>query len=118
MAGLYSETMKKLSELSEDDFELYKMRWGFVDYDQALVDRVGREAYAMIPACTPVRRNAMTQILASFENSSERKVWADRIEGKVTQTTVNVNHETSDKVGDLKTYTQEYLDDLFAKKGL
>lgn len=57
----------------------------------------------------------MLQIMASFEDSYERKEWADRIEGKATQTTINVNHDTSDSIDELKKYTKDKLDSLFGE---
>ena len=69
--------------------------------------------YNNIPPATPVAKNAMLQIMASYENSFDRKEWADRIEGKATQTTVNVNHSTKDGVEELKNYTKAKLDELF-----
>lgn len=110
---LYSETMRELSALDEESLLLYQMRWGMVDVDEVLVEKVGFSAYSQIPPATAIRKNAMLQILASLEDSSERKEWADRIEGKVTQTTVNVNHDTKDSVEVLKDYTKAKLDELF-----
>lgn len=110
---LYSETMRELSSLDERSLELYQMRWGLIDVDETLLSEVGFEVYSQIPPCTPIAKNAMLQIMASFEDSYERKEWADRIEGKVTQTTVNVNHDTKDGVDELKNYTKAKLDELF-----
>lgn len=110
---LYSETMRELSLLDEDSLKLYQMRWGIVDVDEVLVSKVGFDVFSEIPPATPVAKNAMLQIMASFEDSYERKEWADRIEGKATQTTVNVNHDTKDGVDELKNYTKAKLDELF-----
>lgn len=110
---LYSETMRELSLLDEESLQLYQMRWGLVDVDEVLVSKVGFKAFSAIPPATPVAKNAMLQIMASFEDSYERKEWADRIEGKATQTTVNVNHDTKDGVDELKNYTKAKLDELF-----
>ena len=110
---LYSETMRELSLLDEESLQLYQMRWGLVDVDEVLVSKVGFEVFSAIPPATPVAKNAMLQIMASFEDSYERKEWADRIEGKATQTTVNVNHDTKDGVDELKNYTKAKLDELF-----
>lgn len=110
---LYSETMRELSLLDEDSLKLYQMRWGLVDVDEVLVSKIGFEVYNSIPPATPVAKNAMLQIMASFEDNYERKEWADRIEGKATQTTINVNHDTKDGVEELKNYTKAKLDELF-----
>lgn len=110
---LYSETMRELSLLDEDSLKLYQMRWGLVDVDEVLVSKIGFEVYNSIPPATPVAKNAMLQIMASFGDNYERKEWADRIEGKATQTTVNVNHDTKDGVEELKNYTKAKLDELF-----
>lgn len=110
---LYSETMRELSLLDEDSLRLYQMRWGLIDSEEELINSVGFEVYSQIPPCTPVAKNAMLQIMASFDDSIERKEWADRIEGKATQTTVNVNHDTKDGVEELKNYTKAKLDELF-----
>lgn len=110
---LYSETMRELSLLDEDSLTLYQMRWGLIDVDEEILEKVGFEVYSQIPPATPVAKNAMLQIMASYEDSYERKEWADRIEGKATQTTVNVNHDTKDGVEELKNYTKEKLDELF-----
>ena len=110
---LYSETMRELSALDEDSLRLYQMRWGLIDVEEELISSVGYHTYSQIPPCTPITKNAMLQIMASFEDSVERKEWADRIEGKATQTTVNVNHDTKDGIEELKNYTKEKLDELF-----
>ena len=110
---LYSETMRELSLLDEDSLKLYQMRWGLIDVDEVIVNKVGFAVYNNIPPATPVAKNAMLQIMASYENSFDRKEWADRIEGKATQTTVNVNHDTKDGVEELKNYTKAKLDELF-----
>lgn len=110
---LYSETMRELSLLDEDSLKLYQMRWGLIDVDEVIVSKVGFAVYNNIPPATPVAKNAMLQIMASYENSFDRKEWADRIEGKATQTTVNVNHDTKDGVEELKNYTKAKLDELF-----
>lgn len=110
---LYSETMRELSYLDEKSLLLYQMRWDMIEVDSTLVESVGYEAYNSIPPATPIRKNAMLQIMASLEDSMERKEWADRIEGKATQTTVNVNHDTKDGVEELKNYTKDKLDELF-----
>lgn len=112
---LYSETMRELSLLDEESLELYQMKWGIIDVDAELIKKVGFKAYEAIPPATPVTRNAMLQILASYEDSVERKEWADRIEGKSTQTTVNVNHDTKDSIEELQKYTKDKLDNLFGK---
>ena len=110
---LYSETMRELSALDEDSLRLYQMRWGLIDVEEELINSVGYHAYSKIPPCTPIAKNAMLQIMDSFEDSVERKEWADRIAGKATQTTVNVNHDTKDGIEELKNYTKEKLDELF-----
>lgn len=107
--------MRELSLLDEDSLKLYQMRWGLCDIDEVLLSKVGFSAYEKIPPATPVAKNAMLQIMASFEDSGERREWADRIEGKATQTTVNVNHDTKDGVEELKNYTKAKLDELFGK---
>lgn len=112
---LYSETMRELSLLDEDSLKLYQMRWGLIDVDEVIVSKVGFAVYNKIPPATPVAKNAMLQIMASYENSFDRKEWADRIEGKATQTTVNVNHDTKDGVEELKNYTKAKLDELFGE---
>lgn len=112
---LYSETMRELSLLDEESLKLYQMRWGLIDVDDSLLDKVGYEVYSNIPPCTPVSKNAMLQIMASFDDNYERREWADRIEGKATQTTVNVNHDTKDGINELKNYTKAKLDELFGK---
>lgn len=110
---LYSETMRELSLLDEESLELYQMRWGLIPVDSVLLERVGFDVYEKIPPATPVAKNAMLQIMASFEDSVERKEWADRIEGKSTQTTVNVNHDTKDGIDELANYTKAKMDELF-----
>lgn len=110
---LYSDTMRELSFLDEDSLKLYQMRWGLVPVDQTLIETVGLSVYNSIPPATAVAKNAMLQIMASLEDNYERKEWADRIEGKVTQTTVNVNHDTKDGVDELKKYTKAKLDEIF-----
>lgn len=110
---LYSETMRELSLLDEDSLMLYAMRWNLIDTDPALIDKVGLVAFESIPSPTAVQKNAMLQILASFEDSFERKEWADRVEGKATQTTMNINHDTKEDIDTLKDYTREKLDELF-----
>ena len=102
---LYSETMRELSLLDEDSLKLYQMRWGLVDVDEVLVSKIGFDVYNSIPPATPVAKNAMLQIMASFEDNYERKEWADRIEGKATH--------TKDGVEELKNYTKAKLDELF-----
>ena len=110
---LYSETMRELSFLDEDSLLLYQMRWGIIPVDSALVEKVGYDAYASIPPATPIMKNAMLQTMASLDDSTERREWADRIEGKVTQTTVNVNHDTKEGVEELKNYTRAKRDEIF-----
>ena len=110
---LYSETMRELSALDDESLLLYQMRWGLTEIDEVLIERVGFSVYSQIPPATAIQKNAMLQIMASFEDSTERKEWADRIEGKTTQTTVNVNHDTKDSVDVLKNYTKAKLDELF-----
>lgn len=110
---LYSETMRELSLLDEESLKLYAMRWNLMDTDPTLVNKVGLVAFESIGSPTAVQRNALLQILASFEDSIERKEWADRIEGKATQTTMNINHDTKEDINTLKDYTREKLDELF-----
>lgn len=110
---LYSETMRELSELDEDSLTLYAMRWGLIDGDTSLIDKVGIKVFEQIPPATAIQKNALLQILASFDDSIERREWADRIEGKATQRLVNINHDTSDGVDSLKDYTKQKLDELF-----
>lgn len=110
---LYSETMRELSLLPQDKLELYQMRWGLIDIDIIAIKEVGLDFYEQIPKPTSVSLNAMKQIMASGEDSSERKEWADRIEGKVTQTTVNVNHDSAEGIEVLEAYTRKKLDSIF-----
>ena len=112
---LYSETMRELSLLDEKSFLLYQMRWGLIDVDEVLVEEVGYGVYSAIPPATPVAKNAMLQIMASFDDDMARKEWADRIEGKAVQTSVQVNHDTKDGVDELKNYTKAKLDELFGE---
>lgn len=72
---LYSETMRELSLLDEDSLKLYQMRWGLIDVDEVIVNKVGFAVYNNIPPATPVAKNAMLQIMASYENSFDRKEW-------------------------------------------
>lgn len=109
---LYSETMREFSNLDEDSLKLYQMRYGLIPIDKVLIDQVGYSAFIDIPSCTPIQKNAMLQIMASFDDSYERKEWADRIEGKTTQTNVNVNHDTSNSIDDLEKYTLSKLDEI------
>lgn len=109
---LYSETMREFSNLDEDSLKLYQMRYGLIPIDKVLIDQVGYSAFMDIPSCTPIQKNAMLQIMASFDDSYERKEWADRIEGKTTQTNVNVNHDTSNSIDDLEKYTLSKLDEI------
>lgn len=110
---LYSDTMRELSFLDEESLLLYQMRWGLIPVDQALIESVGLAVYNAIPPATVVAKNAMLQIMASLEDNYERKEWADRIEGKVMQTNVNVNHDSKDGVDELKKYTKAKLDEIF-----
>ena len=91
------------------------MRWGLIDVDEVLVEEVGYGVYSAIPPATPVAKNAMLQIMASFDDDFARKEWADRIEGKAVQTSVQVNHDTKDGVDELKNYTKAKLDELFGE---
>ena len=73
---LYSETMRELSLLDEKSLLLYQMRWGLIDVDEVLVEEVGYGVYSAIPPATPVAKNAMLQIMASFDDDLARKEWA------------------------------------------
>lgn len=110
---LYSETMRELSLLSQNELELYQMRWGLIDKDLVAIKEAGLDFYEQIPLPTPVSINAMKQIMASIDDSYERKEWADRIEGKATQTTVNVNHDSAEGIEVLEAYTRQKLDSIF-----
>lgn len=110
---LYSETMRELSQLDEDSLVLYAMRWGMIDPDPELIERVGLAVYNNIPSPTAIQKNALQQIINSFDDDMARKEWADRIEGKATQTTMNINHDTSEDINSLKNYTRERLDEIF-----
>lgn len=110
---LYSETMRELSLLSQNELELYQMRWGLIDKDLVAIKEAGLDFYEQIPLPTPVSINAMKQIMASIDDSYERKEWADRIEGKATQTTVNVNHDSVEGIEVLEAYTRQKLDSIF-----
>lgn len=112
---LYSETMRELSFLPLDELELYQMRWGLIDVDPIKVREKGLAFYESIPLPTTVQLNAMKQIMASGEDSYERKEWADRVEGKATQTTVNVNHDTKEGIDVLEAYSRQKLDSLFGE---
>lgn len=110
---LYSEVMRELSLLTLEELSLYQMRWNIVPKDLSLIKEYGLDYYESIPKATTVHINALNQILASQEDSYERKEWADRIEGKTMQTTVNVNHDTSDGIEELEAYTKQKLDSIF-----
>lgn len=111
---LYSETMRELSFLDADSLALYQMKWGMCPVDKDLVRKYGHTYYEQIPVATPVRINAMNQVLASMEDSVERREWADRIEGKATQTTMNIEHSTAEGIETLEAYTRDKLDSIFA----
>ena len=72
----------------------------------------GLKRFAEIPPATPMRINALKQIFESIENGTARIEWANRIEGKPTQTTVNLNRET-ESIEELERYTSARLDKLF-----
>lgn len=110
---LYSETMREFSQLDEDSLKLYQMRYDLIPIDPIFIESVGIATFNAIPPCTPIQKNAMIQIMASFEDSVERKEWADRIEGKTIQSTVNVNHDTTDGIDTLEQYTLSKLDEIF-----
>lgn len=111
---LYSETMRELSFLDADLFMLYQMKWGIKDYDEELVAKVGRDVYSQIPKATPLRINAIQQIVESMFDDTARKEWADRIEGKTVQTQITVNHDTAEGIGTLQAYTLERLNQVFS----
>lgn len=109
---LYSETMRELSFLEEDKLKLYQMKWGLIEEEPSeIIDNI--EYYNSIPLPNTVRINAMKQIMASTIDEFSRKEWADRIEGKPTQTTVSVNHSTTDGIDTLEAYTKDKLDAMF-----
>lgn len=109
---LYSETMRELSFLPEEQLKLYQMKWGLIEEDGVQIAE-NIEFFNAIPLATPVRINAMRQIMESLVDDFARKEWADRIEGKPTQTTVSINHSTTDGIEELENYTLEKLDDIF-----
>lgn len=111
---LYSETMRELSFLSEEELYAYQMRWGFEEVNNDIIEQtVGMDYYTKIPPATAISRNAMYQIKESFLDPVQRKEWADRIEGKAMQTNVNLTSDNVDDIKELKKYTTEALENLF-----
>lgn len=109
---LYSDEMRELSFASFEDLKAYAIRWGLEEYDEDIVRAFGLKRFAEIPPATPMRINALKQIFESIENGTARIEWANRIEGKPTQTTVNLNRET-ESIEELERYTSARLDKLF-----
>lgn len=109
---MYSEEMRYLSFLTYDELLAHAVRWEVMDYDTEIVEKYGLENFAKIPPATAMRINSLKQVLESLEDNVARIEWANRIEGKPMQTTVNLNHETT-SIEELERYTTDKLDKLF-----
>lgn len=111
-ARTYSESMKALSELDPEDLEALKMLWGLVAVDREAVYAYGEDKFSLLPGATIARVNALKQTLLALEDSDEREKWANRIEGRPTQKTLNINnHHTS--IDELEDFTMDKVNALF-----
>ena len=112
---LYSETMRDLSFLSLDELRAYRMRWGLDEVDNDIImTTVGMEYYTSIPPATSLGLNALRQIEDSYIDPVQRKEWADRIEGKAMQTSINLNaNQDVTSISELSDYTTEAIDRYF-----
>ena len=104
--------MREFSVSSVDELNLAKMRYGMIDPDETFIQQ-HYEKFTELPPATPVTINAIKQIELAMEDPEARKEWADRIEGKSTQTTVSLNHDTATDIDKLEKYSIDSMNKLF-----
>lgn len=108
----YSDSMRALSELEPDDLTALQMLWGLVDIDRNFILEYGDQKYGSLPGATIARINAMKQTIEALDDEDSRERWANRIEGRPTQKTVNVNGNFN-SIDELEAFTTDKLNKLF-----
>lgn len=111
-AKTYSDSMRALSELEPDDLTALQMLWGLVDIDRNFILEYGDQKYGSLPGATIARINAMKQTIEALDDEDSRERWANRIEGRPTQKTVNVNGNFN-SIDELEAFTTDKLNKLF-----
>ncbi|WP_164683469.1 hypothetical protein [Streptococcus hyointestinalis] len=113
-AKTYSDNMKALSELSVPDLEALKMLWGLEPIDRDAIYNYGEDKFSLLPAGTIAKINALKQTLAALEDSDEREKWANRIEGRPTQKTLNIN-QNHNSIEELESFTFDKVNSIFSE---